>query len=347
MASLPLEIKVTCGSDSRGQEYTNEIIQYFKDRLGRIFTREVHKLQVLDFGALTEDMDQAITDRLRMDHTRAGGQVVFASYAWRGFFEIHRPLVRELILEFFSTYRFANNVLDLDFAVEEIDTDGFRAYWDKSSRVIASKADLKDYWTGISSSGDFLTMVPSYIAIKEPVRRLCHRLIIFTIAGRGQAPEKVTTTDLYYLRSMDEGTINVLYLLAHDYGAEPLGIDYGGPQAVNMDDLIRLRIYKRLLGIPTWVALGPERQQDKAAAKGAHIDPKVAHEGVQANPTPAQAPPDAPAPRSVPQRFQRLEEEVRGLRDSIREQHVAMERLSSDFVGFSILMITRMTQLMD
>nr|GEU66581.1 hypothetical protein [Tanacetum cinerariifolium] len=46
---------------------------------------------------------------------------------------------------------------------EEIDIDGFRAYWD----------------------------------IREPLRRLCHRLIAFTIARRGQTSMKVTTTNLY------------------------------------------------------------------------------------------------------------------------------------------------------
>ncbi|GKB45096.1 ribonuclease H-like domain-containing protein [Tanacetum coccineum] len=53
--------------------------------------------------------------------------------------------------------------------------------------------------------GDFLGVVPSYTLIRDPLRRLCHRLISFIISGRAQAPEKVTTTDLFYLRSMDEG----------------------------------------------------------------------------------------------------------------------------------------------
>nr|GEV31229.1 putative reverse transcriptase domain-containing protein [Tanacetum cinerariifolium] len=99
--------------------------------------------------------------------------------------------------------QFADGVLDLNavgtlqFQLGGIDAD--------SSRVIASKADLRDYWIEISSSGDFLTRVPSYTAIREPLKRLCHRLIAVTITGRGWAPKKVTTTDLYYLMSMDEG----------------------------------------------------------------------------------------------------------------------------------------------
>nr|GFC78832.1 hypothetical protein [Tanacetum cinerariifolium] len=43
--------------------------------------------------------------------------------------------------------------------------------------------------------------------------RLCHRLIACNIAGRSQAPENVTVTNLFYLREMDVGSINILYLL--------------------------------------------------------------------------------------------------------------------------------------
>ncbi|GKG40153.1 hypothetical protein Tco_0466930, partial [Tanacetum coccineum] len=67
----------------------------------------------------------------------------------------------------------------------------------------------------ISSSGDCMTMVPSYILIRDPLRRLCHRLITHTIAGRGQAPEKVTSTNLYFLRSMDREAVNLPNLLAY------------------------------------------------------------------------------------------------------------------------------------
>nr|GEW80800.1 hypothetical protein [Tanacetum cinerariifolium] len=72
------------------------------------------------------------------------------------------------------------------------------------------------FLTEISSAGDFMTTFLSYTTIREPLKRLCHCLIAFTIIGRGQAPEKVTTTDLYYLRSMDEGTVSVPYMLAHN-----------------------------------------------------------------------------------------------------------------------------------
>ncbi|GJV53239.1 hypothetical protein Tco_1448980 [Tanacetum coccineum] len=83
--------------------------------------------------------------------------------AQRALLGIRGPLVREVILEFYSTFRIREGVLDLDA------NDTFQ----------------------------------------EPLRRLCHRLIAFSTAGRGQTPEKVTTTDLFYPRSMDEGTTHV------------------------------------------------------------------------------------------------------------------------------------------
>ncbi|GJW48052.1 hypothetical protein Tco_0079698 [Tanacetum coccineum] len=98
---------------------------------------------------------------------------------------------------------------------EEMAGDGFEAYWVDSLRGIADKGDLSDYWARISSDADFLRVVPSYTYIRDPLRILCHRLIAVSISGRGRAPEKVTATNLFYLRSMDEGTaVNVPYLLA-------------------------------------------------------------------------------------------------------------------------------------
>ncbi|GKC15032.1 hypothetical protein Tco_1011814 [Tanacetum coccineum] len=50
---------------------------------------------------------------------------------------------------------------------------------------------MSAYWRGISSEGDFLSTASSYTAIRDPMPRLYHRLIVCNIAGRSQAPEKV------------------------------------------------------------------------------------------------------------------------------------------------------------
>ncbi|GJW99281.1 hypothetical protein Tco_0183195 [Tanacetum coccineum] len=97
---------------------------------------------------------------------------------------------------------------------EEIKTAGFSLYWAESAKQISNKGDLSAYWMGISSEGDFLGTPPSYTHIRGPILRLCHRLITCSIDGRSQAPKKVIVTDLFYLRGIDFGSVNIPYLLA-------------------------------------------------------------------------------------------------------------------------------------
>ncbi|GKA56533.1 hypothetical protein Tco_0755605 [Tanacetum coccineum] len=116
----------------------------------------------------------------------------------------------------------------------------------------------------------------------------------------GQAPEKVTGVDLFYLRSMDRGTANVPHLLAqylfrHAEGRKSGARLYGGHfvrclavhfglvsdeglrglsvvtrehPLVDLHELGRLNICSRYRDTWAWVAPGPERQQ--AATAGAH-----------------------------------------------------------------------------
>ncbi|GKE56696.1 hypothetical protein Tco_1495881, partial [Tanacetum coccineum] len=160
---------------------------------------------------------------------------------------------------------------------EEMAKDGFQAYWLGSERVIPDKGNLRDYWIEISSDRDFLGPAPSYVYIKDPVRRLCHRMISCSISGRGQAPKKVNDIDLFYLRSIDQGTANVPYLLAQYLFRHAEGRKSGS----------RLNICVRLGDTWAWVAPGPERQPTTVArapkdAKGAHDEV----EGDQAVPGP-------------------------------------------------------------
>ncbi|GKF15492.1 hypothetical protein Tco_0056954, partial [Tanacetum coccineum] len=67
---------------------------------------------------------------------------------------------------------------------EEIKTVSFGLYWGESVRQIPDKGDLSTYWIEISLAGDFLGTTPSYTLIKDPMLRLCDRLIACSIAGR-------------------------------------------------------------------------------------------------------------------------------------------------------------------
>ncbi|GJY61130.1 hypothetical protein Tco_0461787 [Tanacetum coccineum] len=84
---------------------------------------------------------------------------------------------------------------------------------------------------------------------------------------------------------------------------------------IDKDEPMRLHICEWIGDDFTWVAPGPERQLD-VGVEAAQVDPYVAEEGALAVPTPAQAPQAAPpAPMTMIQMIQRLEEEVHGLRN--------------------------------
>ncbi|GKB28287.1 hypothetical protein Tco_0867688 [Tanacetum coccineum] len=134
------------------QDYSNNDVRDFQSKLARIYDRQVHRVHVLDFDVLTEEMERDMTERLRIEHIDAQGKVLFTSYAWRAW-------IREDVLDFdaFDTFQFQlggvrrrmswrQYILELGLhTIEEMESDGFRAYRADSLREIASKADLHDY----------------------------------------------------------------------------------------------------------------------------------------------------------------------------------------------------------
>ncbi|GJY92063.1 hypothetical protein Tco_0507845 [Tanacetum coccineum] len=195
------------------------------------------------------------------------------------------------------------------------------------------KGDLRDYWIGISSIGDFLSTAPSYITIRDPIIRLCHRLIACSIAGRSQAPEKVTVTDLFYLRGID-----FVARLAEHFGfltAKILGeLTVIAPELliIDMGELVRLQICMKVDDTWAWVAIGPERQPHAVAgAHGVAQDAPIVDEGGQANPEPVHAPPPLVAARTMPQRMARLEEDVYEIRRALTEQREVIDAMARDF----------------
>ncbi|GKC52674.1 hypothetical protein Tco_1075419 [Tanacetum coccineum] len=337
MALLPRELRHPF-LRYEGLQYTEADIKDFEIRLTRIYRREVHRMQVFDFGGLSDLMAEGLSGRMLMEHRDAQGVSLFTSRAWRRLFDIRGLLVHELILKFFSTFRFGQAILDLDtpralqfqlggarrrmswrecilamgLYTEEMQTVGFGTYWADSAKHIPDKGDLRDYWIGISSAGDFLGIAPSYTVIRDHILRLCHRLIACSIVGRSRAPEKVIVTDLFYLRGMDVGSVNVPYLLArylrlfvagrkiraHISGgqfvarlAEHFGLltveILGGltviaPELpiIDMGELVRLQICMKVDDTWAWVAMRPERQPDVAAgAPGVAQDAPIVDEG--------------------------------------------------------------------
>nr|GEU32135.1 hypothetical protein [Tanacetum cinerariifolium] len=281
----------------------------------------------------TPEMRQDLAVRLRMVYTRGNGKHVFVSHAWRRLFGIQAPLDHEFILDFLSTCRMSDTKMGLDVA----DTicfhlGGVRRRMTWRQFILALGLHTKHE---MEEARDFLGTAPSYVLIRDPVRRLCHRMIAYSISGRVQAPEKVTGVDLFYLCSMDRGTANVPYLLAqyligHAEGRKNgarlsgghfirrLATHFGlvsneglrGLQVVtrelpliDLHNLGRLNICSRYGDTWAWVAQGPERQQ--AAAVGALAvaeSAPIADDDAQAIPAPMQAPqppPPTPQPRTM------------------------------------------------
>ncbi|GKE46944.1 hypothetical protein Tco_1478202 [Tanacetum coccineum] len=277
--------------------------------------------------------------RLRMVYSREGQQV-FVSHAWRILFGIRAPLVREFILEFLSTCRMSDTEMGLDVAnmlCFQLGGVRRRMMWrqfilalglhTKQEMAEAGFGAYRDYWIEISFDRDFLGLAPSYVLIRDPMRRSCHRMIAYNIFGRGQAPEKVTGVDLFYLRSMDRGTTNVPHLLAQymfkhiegmksrarlsgghfigrlamhfglvsDEGLRGLQVVTRELPLIDLHKLGRLSIYTRYSDTCAWVAQGPERQH--AAAAGTHEADEAgpaAEEGAQEIPVPTPAPTQSP-----------------------------------------------------
>ncbi|GJR10901.1 hypothetical protein Tco_0793553 [Tanacetum coccineum] len=141
-----------------------------------------------------------------------------------------------------------------------------------------AEAGFGAYWTGPA---------PSYVLIRDPVRRLCHRMIAYSISGRRQAPEKVIGVGLFYLRNMDQGTANVLHLLAQYLFRHAKG-------RKSRARLLRAWEAQHLFEVQRYMGLGSSRTRE------------------------APSPPSpTPQPRTMSQRIKRIEEEMRDLRHDV------------------------------
>ncbi|GJU56694.1 hypothetical protein Tco_1234460 [Tanacetum coccineum] len=257
-----------------GLQYTDADIADFEERLRRIYSREIHRVQVMDFQGMAELMRDALYDKMLIEHRDDGGAVVFTSRAWRRLFDTRGPLLEGARRG--MSWRQFIAALGLHTR-EEMESPGFAKYWSKN-----------------------------------PVVRLYHRMMAHSIAGRSQAPEKVTMTDLFYLRGLDVGSF--VAQLAEHFGLlteerlHGLTVIMRELLVIDMAKLVRLQICEEIDDTWSWVALGQERQPDAAAgAPGAAEDAPAVDEGDQAVLEPVQAPPSPPAAaRTMPQRMARL-----------------------------------------
>ncbi|GJS48756.1 hypothetical protein Tco_0598877 [Tanacetum coccineum] len=118
-------------------------------------------------------MAEGLSGRMLMEHRDEAGDSVFTSRAWRRMFDIKGPLVE---LGGVMSGKFISLGITQE---EEMRRAGF-GLWFTSAESARNRSsdlgDLRNYWMGILSAGDFLGTAPSYTLNRDLILRLCHRL---------------------------------------------------------------------------------------------------------------------------------------------------------------------------
>ncbi|GJY83259.1 hypothetical protein Tco_0496635 [Tanacetum coccineum] len=115
---------------------------------------------------------------------------------------------------------------------EEMESTRFGAYWAESARQIPDKGDLSAYLRGISYEGDFLGTAPSYTTIKDPILRLCHRLLTEEDNGLTVMDQDLPVIDM--AKMVAEGAPNI------NKGAQAVPAPIQAPQPHLQLDLLGL-----------------------------------------------------------------------------------------------------------
>nr|GEU57798.1 putative reverse transcriptase domain-containing protein [Tanacetum cinerariifolium] len=218
------------------------------------------------------------------------------------------PLVYELILDFFSTFRFREVVHDLDMhRALQFQLGGVRRRINWIEFILA----LGLHSTEEMQTAGFGTS-PFYTFIKDPMLRLYHRLIGCSIVERSQAPKKVTVSDLFYLRGMDVGSVNIPYLLAwylrfFASGRKQGAMIYEGHYVARLVENFRLLTKERLQG--------PAKHEGDT--EGVVEEASVAPGGGDEDEEMSQAVP--PSLRTQGDKIDKIEEEMHGVREALQE----------------------------
>ncbi|GKA09994.1 hypothetical protein Tco_0689427 [Tanacetum coccineum] len=84
--------------DAHGETFNMEDYLIIKDG---VYTKKIAEAKIWHYHPKIRGDEAGIADSPRMVYTRAEGQDLFTSHAWRSVFEIQGPLVREFMLELF------------------------------------------------------------------------------------------------------------------------------------------------------------------------------------------------------------------------------------------------------
>ncbi|GJS23964.1 hypothetical protein Tco_0452596 [Tanacetum coccineum] len=146
---------------------------------------------------------------------------------------LQEPVIRKYVLEFLSTIKIKYHIVELDvndtvtfqlcgilrrmtmrqfslalglYSTDKMNNNLYVIYHENCVRNRPNNYKPTPYVMDISTKNHYETPV-SYSTIKNPIRRLVHKLLTLTITGRYSIKEKITLADLFYLRSMDGGEL--------------------------------------------------------------------------------------------------------------------------------------------
>ncbi|GJV12808.1 hypothetical protein Tco_1354349 [Tanacetum coccineum] len=217
------------------RDFTLETRKEFKKRLTEIGIKEIERPEGLDFeefgvlhnGIALQNFDQFCHVIYEQDDRR------FVSLAWNRLFKIKEQVVREYVIEFLLSFTFRDYTEALDeadtmvfqlgrvkrsmtmrqfiqalglYTHQEMDNNLFEPFYDSCFRSRPINYNPTQYVLNITTHANYDTRhLPSYTSIQDPIRRLVHRLLTLSVAGRHSEKDKVTVDDLFLLHSMDGG----------------------------------------------------------------------------------------------------------------------------------------------
>ncbi|GJW49888.1 hypothetical protein Tco_0091239 [Tanacetum coccineum] len=233
-----------------------------------LFHLEIRDISILD------EMAERLTSRMLMEHRDAQGHSLFTGRAWRRLFEVRGPLVFELIMKLFSTFMFSEAIVDIDVVgTLQFQLGGAKRHMSQFILALGLHTAEEMETTGFG------------LYWAESVRQISDKGDLTLLGG------------VKHLRSMDVGSVNILYLLARYLrmfasGRKRGAMIYGGQfvahlaehfgllteqrlqglmvivrdlPVIDMAEFVWLQICEELDDTWAWVAPGPERQPDVMA----------------------------------------------------------------------------------
>ncbi|GKA37603.1 retrovirus-related pol polyprotein from transposon TNT 1-94 [Tanacetum coccineum] len=169
-----------------------------------------------------QNLNQAFFDSISTDP--------FSRPQWGNLFRVNEPIYRELVREFFSSFKFEASAYKVSLYIERRSRDNVTLNGLSRAEIVKVNHLLMKFWPTIGDSG-FNVGNTRVASIRDPRVKLAHRCIATTIAERKETTHRVTKIDLYYLYCIYtlEVICNIPYWLSkYLKGVRDKNLIYGG-----------------------------------------------------------------------------------------------------------------------